>query len=212
MRNEYPHFQAEPLFNEKLDTIRKEAHTTYNVNYHFVWIPKYRKKILNGRAFKRILEEIIKGQCEARDWQVLAFEIQPDHIHLFVSVPPKFSASYVANILKGNSSIQLRRIFPMQRIQRKRTKGWRMPKNTIYVGRPSKWGNPYTIENVPQIGEAPKIFSVMYAYRQYLQNRIVTDHQFFEELKQLKGKNLACWCKLNEPCHADILLEVLNSL
>ena len=113
MKNQYPHFATEPHFNEKLDTIRKEAHTTYNVNYHFVWIPKYRKKILHGRNFKRILEEIIRGQAESRQWKVLAFEIQPDHIHLFVSVPPKVSASYVANILKGNSSIQMRRMFPI---------------------------------------------------------------------------------------------------
>ena len=97
---------------EKLDTIRVESHTTYNVNYHIVTIPKYRRQILREKGFKNILEEIIKGQAEGRDWKVLAFEIQPDHIHIFVSVPPKFSPSYVANILKGNSSIQLRRIFP----------------------------------------------------------------------------------------------------
>jgi putative transposase len=97
---------------EKLDTMRKEAHTTYNVNYHFVWIPKYRRQILREKNLKRILEEIIRGQAESRDWIPLAFEVQPDHIHFFVSVPPKVAPSYVMNIIKGNSSRQIRRIFP----------------------------------------------------------------------------------------------------
>ena len=106
----FPHHQNPPV--EKLDTIRKEAHTTYNVNYHIVWIPKYRRHILAEKKIRPILEDIIRGQSESREWQVLAFEMQPDHIHLFISVPPKVSASYVVNILKGNTSRQLRRIFP----------------------------------------------------------------------------------------------------
>lgn len=110
MKNRYPHHKHPS--EEQLDTIRKEAHTTYNVNYHCVWIPKYRRRILATRSLKRILEEIIRGQCEQRDWKVLALEIQPDHIHLFVSVQPKYAVSYVMNIIKGNTSIQLRRIYP----------------------------------------------------------------------------------------------------
>lgn len=113
VRNQYPHFKAEANFGEKLDTIRKEAHTTYNVNYHFVWIPKYRKKILHGKNFKAILTDIIKGKIEDLEGKTLAFEIQPDHIHLFASIPPKHSASWVAKMVKGNSSIQMRRMFPI---------------------------------------------------------------------------------------------------
>lgn len=97
---------------QKLDTIRTEAHTTYNVNYHIVTIPKYRRQILRDPQFKDILKEIWEGQAESRGWKSLAFEIQPDHIHSFLSVPPKTPVSYVVKILKGNSSIQLRRIFP----------------------------------------------------------------------------------------------------
>lgn len=97
---------------EKLNTMRVEAHTTFNVNYHFVTIPKYRRHILMEKDFKRILSEIWVGQAESRGWQILAFEIQPDHIHLFVSVPPKFAPFYVIKTLKGNSSRQMRRIFP----------------------------------------------------------------------------------------------------
>jgi len=85
-----------------------------------------------------------------------------------------------------------------KRIQRKRTKGWRMPDNTVYVGRPSKWGNPF-------IGN--------YAYeryRKYIKEKC-NDADYHKRLiDELRGKNLACWCPLNGACHADILLEVAN--
>ncbi len=97
---------------DKLDTVRSGAHSKYNLNTHFVTIPKYRRQILREPKFKEILKEIWEGQAESRGWKVLAFEIQPDHIHSFLSVPPQYSTSYVMNILKGNTSIQLRRIFP----------------------------------------------------------------------------------------------------
>ena len=97
---------------DKLNTMRTEAHTTYNVNYHIVTIPKYRRQILRHPKFKEILKDIIVGQAEEKECQVLAFEVQPDHIHLFLSVPPKYSASQIVKQLKGNSSRQLRRIFP----------------------------------------------------------------------------------------------------
>jgi len=78
------------------------------------------------------------------------------------------------------------------RVQRKRTKGWRMPENTIYVGRPSRWGNPY--------GSASKDLGMYRAYA--LMCGL--------PLKDLRGKNLACWCALGRPCHADVLLEMAN--
>lgn len=112
MKKAYPHFEAPKQLMQGLSTIRKGAHTTYNVNYHIVWIPKYRKAVLTGRTLRMVLEDIIRGQSESFDWQVLAFEIQPDHIHCFVSVPPAFAVSRVVHQLKGNTSRQLRRIFP----------------------------------------------------------------------------------------------------
>lgn len=112
MKNEYPHFKPSDNLGKELSTIRAGGHTKYNINYHLVWIPKYRKKLLDNPKLKEILEEILRGQSEARDWHVIALEIMPDHIHLFLSVPPNTDISKVANQLKGNTSIQLRRIFP----------------------------------------------------------------------------------------------------
>lgn len=86
-----------------------------------------------------------------------------------------------------------------KRIQRRRTAGWRMPENTVYVGRPTKWGNPYKINERLNKENAVALF------REFVEIHIPA-----EELKELKGKNLACWCKEGSPCHADILLEFAN--
>ena len=86
------------------------------------------------------------------------------------------------------------------RIQRKRIKGWTMPENTVYVGRPTKWGNPYSIS-------AGRSHSLKF-YRIWLEEKLEEDPHFLDDLKD---KNLACWCKLSQPCHVDVLLEKLKS-
>ena len=99
------------------------------------------------------------------------------------------------------------------RIQRKRTKGWRMPENTIYVGRPTKWGNPY---NVGKVGHQGKIFerTSEEAVRLFSISLGTSTGQFGvsinDAIRELKGKNLACWCPLDKPCHADVLLRIAN--
>jgi putative transposase len=112
VKNRYQHFKATDKLKEELRTIRTNAHATFNCNYHFVWIPKYRRPILKHPKVKEILEKILRGQAECRDWKPLALEIMPDHIHYFVSVPPSYAPSEVMHILKGNTSRQLRLVFP----------------------------------------------------------------------------------------------------
>jgi hypothetical protein len=93
-----------------------------------------------------------------------------------------------------------------RRIQRKRTKGWRMPPNTVYVGRPTKFGNPFPVALCGSLEQA------LERYRFWLKRGDVT----FgfppqpQEIRQLRGKDLACWCPLGQPCHADVLLEMAN--
>jgi hypothetical protein len=77
-----------------------------------------------------------------------------------------------------------------------------MPPNTVYVGRPTKWGNPFKLKDFD-------IYNCMMMYRNHLKSKLLADPHFLDELK---GKDLACWCSLDEPCHADILLEVLNGI
>lgn len=90
-----------------------------------------------------------------------------------------------------------------ERIQRKRTKGWRMPKNTVYVGRGSKWGNPF------RIGVDGNASDCCDKYQMYIFSAFGIE-DFLALQEELGGKNLACWCPLNSPCHADLLLKLAN--
>lgn len=87
-----------------------------------------------------------------------------------------------------------------------------MPQNTIRVCRPSKWGNPfklqlYTPTNAGMIKTPPEKARALAVanYRNWLD-----ETHFREAEKELRGKNLACWCPLDQPCHADVLLEIAN--
>ena len=103
------------------------------------------------------------------------------------------------------------------RIQRKRTKGWRMPEGAVYVGRPTKWGNPFRIgtPNGDDYMSCSDRAEAVAKYRSELTTfgRSVnfTGCTAAEIRQELRGKNLACWCPLDQPCHADVLLELANS-
>ena len=82
-----------------------------------------------------------------------------------------------------------------QRIQLSRAKGWRMPPNTVKVDRATKWGNPWTFENSGNVHPAV---------------RFACETAPLWDVSELAGKNLACWCRIGNPCHADVLLELAN--
>jgi len=94
----------------KISTVRSGSHCKHNINYHIVWIPKFRKKILVGKVAE-LLRDIIVGQCADLGLELLALEIMPDHIHLFVGATPNDVPCEIVKQIKGNTSIQLRRIF-----------------------------------------------------------------------------------------------------
>ncbi|QPC43988.1 DUF4326 domain-containing protein [Kaustia mangrovi] len=103
-----------------------------------------------------------------------------------------------------------------RRIQRKRTKGWRMPPGAVYVGRPTKWGNPFTVEAAREAGYRDGHAMAVHAYREWLRgNPLYPGHEHLRDhilthVHDLAGKDLVCWCPLDEPCHADILMELAN--
>lgn len=112
-----------------------------------------------------------------------------------------------------------------KRIQRKRTKGWKMPPNAIYVGRPTKWGNPFVVREccvlntinghtVGDVKETPEdaMASAVYLYkRRVIENAIGgIEPKIRAALEELRGKDLVCWCPLDQACHADVLLEFAN--
>lgn len=91
-----------------------------------------------------------------------------------------------------------------ERVQRKRTKGWKLPFNTVCVTRPGPWGNYAAIRAGTPMGQA-----AVDAFRAWIENE--AGEAFKGAVKSaLRGKNLACWCKLDHPCHADVLLELAN--
>lgn len=114
-----------------------------------------------------------------------------------------------------------------KRIPRRRTKGWRMPKGAVYVGRPTKWGNPFTEADFPSEAitdgvpwefqwrdHAVAMFraelskALQSPYSQPLDIRFRT---IAESIHELAGRDLVCWCPLDLPCHADILLFYANA-
>ncbi len=98
-----------------------------------------------------------------------------------------------------------------RRIQLSRAKGWRMPPNTVSVAWPSRWGNPYRIGPSGDALDCVEQFRLA-CERGYTQTSCADNNWTMEGwLAPLRGKNLACWCKLDQPCHADVLLELANS-
>lgn len=105
------------------------------------------------------------------------------------------------------------------RIQRQRVKGWKAPKGAVYVGRGSIWGNPFRIGDMwarrrmaagggqRSSGPIPDAAEAVRLYRRFTARE--TSLLLF--LPQLRGKDLMCWCPLDQPCHADVLLKLANA-
>lgn len=105
----------------------------------------------------------------------------------------------------------------MERVQLSRKKGWRMPPNTVNVARPSKWGNPFVVGRDGTREECVVYYRILMSGYLCVSSKATPDEQksvnsyVARNLHRLKGKNLACWCRLDgKPCHADVLLELAN--
>ena len=82
------------------------SHTTWKCQYHIVFIPKYRKKVLYGRV-REDVRDIIKTLCEYKKVDIVGGAVCPDHVHLCVSIPPKISVSDFMGYLKGKSALMI---------------------------------------------------------------------------------------------------------
>lgn len=83
------------------------AHSVYDLKYHFVWTPKYRKELLTGEVAEAV-REIIQSVAGAYDMEIDTMEVMEDHVHVFLSAPPRYSPARVMQIMK---SISAREIF-----------------------------------------------------------------------------------------------------
>jgi hypothetical protein len=108
------------------------------------------------------------------------------------------------------------------RIQRRRARGWRMPPGAIYVGRPTRFGNPFTVSDAlagdPTLTETEaqercaRLFALWVTGEIHLTDPDLTDRRawILEHLGRLAGRDLACWCPTGRPCHADMLIDIAN--
>ena len=99
-----------------MEGYRKSSHAVYRCEYHFVWVPKYRYQVL-VKEVKPRLKDILTELCEWLDITIIEGAICTDHVHMYVSVPPKHSPAKVMKLLKGKSAEYLRKEFSELRKQ-----------------------------------------------------------------------------------------------
>ena len=91
---------------------RYGSHTVFNIEYHFVWVTKYRYKVLTGDVGQRV-RELIRQSCDSFEIRILTGAVSADHVHILVSAPPTMAPSEIMRRLKGRSAAKLFEEFPM---------------------------------------------------------------------------------------------------
>lgn len=89
-----------------MSDFQKLSHAIWDCKYHVVWCPKYRFRILTGPVGRR-LEELIRQLCEWKKVGVLELNVQVDHVHMVLAIPPKYAVSEVMGFVKGKSAIKM---------------------------------------------------------------------------------------------------------
>lgn len=103
-----------------------------------------------------------------------------------------------------------------RRIQLSRAKGWRMPENTVKVDRSTRWGNPFVVGRDGTTDDCVRLYTLLLGGLICLTCEASVEEQRAAEryaranIRQLRGKHLACWCRAGKKCHADVLLELAN--
>ena len=108
------HFNLAENAKVEIAKVRKTRHSVYNIYYHLVWIPKTRMKILT-KPFDVTVRETIHRVCAWNNWVLMSLQVMPDHVHLFVSAPPKWAPARIVQSLKAWTSKDLREKFAIIR-------------------------------------------------------------------------------------------------
>ncbi len=96
--------------------IRRTKHAVYDLKYHLVWIPKYRKNVLSDEVSKH-LKEVFQRIAEEYEFKIDTMEVMEDHVHIFVEVPPRYAPAQVVQILKSVSAREVFKEFSKLREQ-----------------------------------------------------------------------------------------------
>ena len=91
--------------------LKSTAQSKYDLRYHFVFVPRYRKRVLKGNIAKRI-EGMIRFASQINDWEIYELAVNLDHVHLYMGAQPKFATSEIMKIIKGGTSNKIRELFP----------------------------------------------------------------------------------------------------
>lgn len=91
--------------------LKSTAQTKYDLRYHFVFVPRYRKRVLEGKIKTRI-EGMIRYASQINDWEIFELAVQKDHVHLYLGAAPKWAPSEVMKVIKGGTSNKIRELFP----------------------------------------------------------------------------------------------------
>lgn len=114
------HFELGEYANVEIARVRKTRHSVYNINYHLVWTPKTRMRVLSS-PFKERIEATIQKVCAWNGWNPLSIQVMPDHVHFFLSTPPKWAPSQIVQRLKAWTAKDLREKFSIIRQTRPET-------------------------------------------------------------------------------------------
>ena len=97
-----------------MEHVQSLNHTLWECKYHVVWIPKYRKKSLYGQL-RSYLGSLLKGLALQKECKIVEGHLQPDHVHMMISIPPKYAVAQMIGFIKGKSAIQIARTYLGQR-------------------------------------------------------------------------------------------------
>jgi|SRR3989339_621046 len=97
-----------------MNNYSKLNHTTWDCKYHLIWIPKYRKKMIYGNL-RKYLGEIFRELALQKESNIIEGHLMGDHVHLLISIPPKYSVSQVVGYIKGKSAIHIARTYEGRR-------------------------------------------------------------------------------------------------
>jgi len=89
-----------------MENYRTSSHSRYDLKYHFVWVTKYRKKVLTGEVGLRV-RELVREVCRTNEIEILQGSVSVDHVHVLLSCPPNLSPSKIMQYIKGKSSRKL---------------------------------------------------------------------------------------------------------
>ena len=143
-----------------MEDVQSLKHTTWECKYHVVWIPKCRKKLLYGQLRKTV-GEVLRGLAQQKESMILEGHLMADHVHVLISIPPKYSVAQVVGFMKGKSAIHIARTF--------------MNRKKNFMGE-SFWARGYYVSTVGKDEKAVQA----YIRRQEEEDRRVDQLKLFE--------------------------------